>query len=266
MHGLTPPHFGYDTPNRLLAQHTFPDSTPDDATDDDASTIQRTYDRAGHLVRTTTPTGRELYQTFDALGRLVSRVHDDHVFSFSYDSNSNLVREVHSAGGQKWETACTYNARNALESVTYEFPGLAEPRTVSYTYTPDGRRDTLTTPTGRIVRDAYGPGSGVATEPAYGLVTGIAWEGQPASAVAFAYGESGHLNTRASGNGALREYRYEAAARVAITRDSLTATGDTVLQLETNYDDDGRRTFEKRVFATGANLVQEKADRGRTRR
>ncbi|MBD2871222.1 RHS repeat domain-containing protein [Paenibacillus arenilitoris] len=98
------------------------------------------YDMAGNLIETTYPDGNKQLKEYDELGRLIRSTDplqkSDTIY---YDANGNRIRLVDKAG-QVFHY--TYNNRNYLMSKQ----GPSE--TISFTFTDNGSRETMTDGTG----------------------------------------------------------------------------------------------------------------------
>jgi len=123
------------------------------------------YDATGNQVSVSTPAGRRITMSYDALDRVVEKRFDGTVFaSYSYDANGNRVGMRDSRGATNY----TYDALNRLTastdpagrtaSNTFDAASqrirLAYPdgSAASYAYNPDGEINQVTAPDGGVTR------------------------------------------------------------------------------------------------------------------
>ena len=114
--------YGYDTVDRVTSV-TYSDTTP---------SVSYTYDAAGRLHTRVDTTGTTTWN-YDPLGRLTSRVSTSGggTLSYGYDKSSNLAKATDGNGS----TTYTYDARDLQSSMT-----TAKGTVLRYAYNADGKR------------------------------------------------------------------------------------------------------------------------------
>jgi RHS repeat-associated protein len=183
----------YDAANQLVSvAYLNSPNAPD-------NTSVYAYNADGNQTAMTDENGHTTQSTFDALSRLTSTILPDGSLTESrlYDLAGNLTSLTHFNGKT---TTYTYDSLNRLTARTPD-PSLNEP-TVSFTYTPTGRRKTMT------------DGSG---------------ETQ------YTYDSLDRLTTKATPEGTL-SYTYDAAGNVA----SIVSSNTNGISVSYTYDDIGR--------------------------
>ena len=151
-------HYGYDTqdnqtsvtdPRSNATQYTYDDFGRKNQTiSPDTGTTTNVYDEAGNLTQSTDAKSTVVNYTYDALnrittiqfpadtaqnitftydstsvtygkGRLTGRTDPSGAYTFYYDAQGNLNREVKTVSGVSYTTQYGYNKNNALTSITY---------------------------------------------------------------------------------------------------------------------------------------------------
>ena len=135
--------FKYDELGRQIAKQ-YPDG----------STEIWTYDANGNEITYVNRAGNVRTRSYDARNRLIASAWDDGSpeETRSYDAMGRLL-EVKQAGESRHRYS--YDAAGRLLSETQEVYAAGEARTVAYSHTPGGKRDTLHYPDGTEITYAY---------------------------------------------------------------------------------------------------------------
>lgn len=133
----------------------------------------------------------------------------------------------------------TYDDANQLLSETQATTGQT-PQTLSYTYTDDGQRHTVTYPNGTVVTNDY---------TAQGLLKTLTLNGAINALATYDYDPLGRRVSRTYDNGTASHYAYTANSQVAqITH---TNGAGVFASFEYGYNSLGHRMYEKRAHGLG---------------
>jgi YD repeat-containing protein len=132
----------------------------------DAGVMSYAYDPAGNLVSRTDALGNTVTYTYDALNRLVQEQYPDpnQDVTFTYDQGAFGKGRRTGMTDESGSLALSYDARGRLTTRTSTLQGM--PSTFSQSYTPGGRVESVTTPSGRTLdytRDTLGRMEGLST-------------------------------------------------------------------------------------------------------
>ena len=112
-------------------------------------------DIRGQIVQLIDPTDIETLTTYDALGRSLTTTRTGGSLSLasqqSYDADGNVTQQISEAGVV---TDMTYDQAGNLKTRT-EAPGTAIAATWTYTYTLEGKPETMTAPLGGVTTSVY---------------------------------------------------------------------------------------------------------------
>ncbi|MGW9213561.1 LamG-like jellyroll fold domain-containing protein [Embleya sp. NPDC055664] len=173
----TPPtwHYTYDANGRQLSA-VDPEGARTEATYDQlgrqltATRVERfptannftttmTYDDAGRVVATASPTGREAFQIYNPAGEPTRRWGDTDEVTVDYDGLGRQVRTYDGQGrGNRW-TYSPLGRADKVEDIVMRYNGdvlgEASLRTSSQSYDPDGNQTSTVTPAGGRTDLAY---------------------------------------------------------------------------------------------------------------
>jgi len=132
----------------------------------DAGIETYAYDPAGNLVQKTDALGNTVTYTYDDLNRLIQEIYPDpnQNVTYAYDQGAFGVGRRTGMTDESGSLSLSYDARGRLTTRTSTVQGM--PFTFSQTYTPGGRVESVTTPSGRTLdytRDAMGRMEGLTT-------------------------------------------------------------------------------------------------------
>ena len=203
--------FGYDALGRLTSVTQFLNNVPlttGYAYDEIGNRVSQTdannhatgfaYDQLGRRVNRTLPLGQSESYAYDAAGNLTSRTDfNSHTTTYAYDNMNRMTLK----------TADTFFSTGACAA------GACGATQVGYTYTPTGRRASMT--------DASG-----LTSYTYDTRDRLLTKGTPFGTITYTYDAQGNMLTLVSSNvgGASMTYTYDALNRLASVTDSSGAT------------------------------------------
>lgn len=132
----------------------------------DAGVMRYAYDPAGNLVSRTDALGNTVTYSYDDLNRLVQEQYPDpnQNVTYSYDQGAFGMGRRTGMTDESGSLSLSYDARGRLTARTSTV--LGTPFTFSQSYTPGGRVESVTTPSGRTLtytRDAMGWMAGLST-------------------------------------------------------------------------------------------------------
>ncbi len=230
--------YTYDAAGRLLA-----------LSDGKNQATAYRYNTAGYLASITYPGGDSIqFLSYDAAGRLLERMDGRGLITnYVYDDPEGLLTDIqyatspeinvhidYDAYGRPFSTSdgtgvstSSYDDNDTLTSVTTTYTGLPA-RTISYSYNPDGSRQTMNTPAGLFSYsyDAIGR-----------MIAVIAPSG---NAGRWSYLPNGWLSGQVLGLSIGTEYRYN--ARGLLTRLTNNVPGGTSDFTNLTYDGAGNLT------------------------
>jgi RHS repeat-associated protein len=163
-----------------------------------AGSVEYSYDLAGRVTAVTTPSDTTSY-TYDGLSRLSAAQTSTGTTSYRYDLAGNLLGYSMPNGVT---ATMAYDVRNQMTSLAYERAGTVL-SAFGYTYTPAGRRATVTEP-GSVSSFSYDP---------IGRLIGEARTGTDAFTRTYEYDLAGN-RTRMVTNGAPIAYTYDVNDRM----------------------------------------------------
>ncbi len=221
-------------------------------TDAEDSTTQFEYDGNNRLTRETRPMGETFLYTYDAAGNLAAKTDaEDQTTQYFYDAAGRLIRtEYYDEGGSLVKTVTftydtagrltgyddgttsavyTYDLLGRKTSETVDFGPFS--KTITYTYTKTGRKETFTSPAGityGYLYDAAGQLSAVQIpDRGYITVNSYTWNRPDEVTLpnggtkAYTYDPFMRMETltaTASGGSTIMEYAYTRDAEDNITR------------------------------------------------
>jgi RHS repeat-associated protein len=242
--------YEYDGNNRLT-RVTHPDGTSTSKTFDPLGRLlSKTdqagvsthfeYDRRGRLVKVTDAAGGVTSYTYDEQGnRLTQTDASNHTTAYAYDSLGRRTRRTlpmgmaetyaYDAAGQLVArtdfngktTAYGYDQTGQLTSRTPD-PSLGQPA-VTFTYTPTGKRATMTDATGT-------------TTYQYDARDRLTSKATPFGTLAYTHDAAGNLLTMRSSNaeGISVDYAYDALNRLSSVADNRLEAGTTAYAYDAN--------------------------------
>jgi RHS repeat-associated protein len=236
----------YDLLNRLdlMTQKGAPEG--DLVTDHD-------YDENGNETKLTDPKGQTVTNTYDELNRLKTKAYafapDDpyrpwrHTVSvaYSHDPNSNLIRQdesVASGTDPPSETVTierTFDTLDRLQTETETLPG-AGPKTLTYTYWPNGLRKTLTDPESGLTSYTYDSQNRLET-----VTTSL-------GTTSYTYYGDGLLHEVTEPDGSKATHTYDNADRLLSVVHTQGPT--TLASYSYTYDDNGNRLTQVETNGT----------------
>ncbi len=239
---------GRDSRGRLVA-----------LTDGAGSTWRWTYDAAGHVTSATNPDGTVERYSWDAAGRMTARtLPDGRQITWTYDGDDR-VTSMNVPGGAAIAYASTEStsgetrtASSGSETVTDRYDLLGRPvehtgiwgNTMTATWTPGGRLDTVTYPGNLTVDYRY--------DPAGRLERIVDWDG---NTTVFTRDAAGRVTTVDRPGGVRTEYGRDARGLLTSIRHS--GPGDvTLLEIIIARDAAGRITSVNRTGAAPEALAE----------
>ena len=223
-------------------------------TSPDTGITVNTYDSGGNLATSTDARSQTGTYTYDARNRVTQIAYADQTLTFGYDSGTNGIGHLTSAGDANHSLAWTYDALGRVtgKTQTVGTGASAVTKSVGYTYT-NGDLTSLLTPSGQTVTYGYTNGqvtsisvngnpllSQVLYEP-FGPVSGWTWANNTNEARI--YDEDGNLTTLESAEGFT--YAYDSAFRIT----GITDTDNSALSQSYGYD-----ALDRLTTATGTGL------------
>ena len=224
------------------------------------------YDLLGRPTAMVYPDGSRETTTYDATGNKLSTTNRAGVTrTFSYDKRNREIASEWSDGSQKIVKAYDAAGRltledNGVSKLTYAFDGvgrlLAEtqdlssvvtggasdpaPRTVRYSYTADGRRESLTYPDASFVKYSY---------DSRGQLKDIMGDGVPPPIASYEYDSAGNATLMPRENQTETAMEYDAANRVVeISERGLDPKRSPMSELDYTYDEVDNRTSTTATF------------------
>jgi YD repeat-containing protein len=182
----------------------------------DTGTTVSAYDSGGNLATSTDARSQTGTYTYDAQNRVTQVAYGDRTITFGYDSGTNGVGRLTSAGDANHSLGWSYDALGRVVGKTQIVGSgaTAITKSVGYTYT-NGDLTSLVTPSGQTLTYGYTNGqitsiavngnallSQVLYEP-FGPVSGWTWANNTNEARV--YDESGHLLGEYDGSGNIIE-------------------------------------------------------------
>jgi large repetitive protein len=204
--------------------------------------VEYSYDAAGRVLsRIEDPSGLALVttMTYDALGRQISVVDaSGRQTSMTYDRKGNLTKTIADPNGLMLLTTYTWD-RDGRQLTMIQGAGTAAATKVTYTYDAFGRRRTETVSPGAlnlITTYTYDASDNVASKTdASGRVT------------RFSYDAADRLRFSVDGEGSVTEIAYDAAGRATMTRTYVKAAVIT----RAGDRPDAQRQLERRDGLSG---------------
>jgi RHS repeat-associated protein len=227
-------HFEYDPLGRQTAM-VYPDGSRETTA----------YDAAGNKLSTTNRAGITQSFTYNNLNREIA--------SEWSDGSQKIVKAYDAAGRMTLED-------NGISKLTYAFDNagrfLSEtqdlspvvtgggldpaPRTVSYSYTADGQRDSLTYPDGSFVKYTYN---------ARGQLQDILGDGVPPPIASYEYDVAGNATLMPRENQTETAFNYDATNQVTeITDRNSNSHRSPLSELDYTYDEVGNRSSTTQAF------------------
>jgi RHS repeat-associated protein len=244
-------HFNYDTSDNLIsvvdprsltttyAYNGFGDLIQQ--TSPDTGVTANTFDSAGNLATSTDARSKTGTYTYDAQNRVTQIAYGDQTLSFGYDSGTNGVGHLTSAGDANHSMGWSYDALGRIigKTQTVGTGTSAITKSVAYGYT-NGNLTSLTTPSGQTVTYGYTNGqitsiainggpllSQVLYQP-FGPVSGWTWGNNTIEARV--YDQDGNLTNLESGEA--YTYSYDSAFRIT----GMTDADNSGLNQSYGYD------------------------------
>lgn len=219
----------------------------------DGSKETTAYDGAGNKTRFTNRAGTSRIFVYDRRNREVSSVWSDgsQIITKAYDNAGRMTLEDN--GVSKISYAFDPAGQLALETQDLSplvTGGASDPaaRTVSYTYTADGQRETLGYPDGSFVKYTYN---------ARGQLDGILGDGVPPPIASYDYDAAGNATQMPRENATTTVMDYDAANRMTGISD-YSPKRSPLSELDYTYDEANNRT------ATDATLTADTGARAST--
>lgn len=158
------------------------------------------YDAVGNLTAYTTRAGQVRTSTYDNRNRETGFSWSDSTpaVSMTYDAAGRLLTLVNSASAISY----AYDVANQLSSETQQVTGGGAAKTIAYTYTADGKRQTLGYPGGTSVTYGY-----TARNQVSSLAAGSV-------SATYSYDLNGNRVSKTLGNGTSANYTYDDANRL----------------------------------------------------
>jgi RHS repeat-associated protein len=242
--------YEYDAANRLT-RVTYPDGTFAsttfdsegrvlDRTDQAGTTTRFEYGKRGELLKVTDAAGGVTTYTYDEQGRQLTQTDaNGHTTRFEYDREGRRTKRTLPLGMSETyaydtagrvtsrtdfngkSTAYGYDALGRLASRTPD-PSLGQ-AAVTYTYTPSGRRATMTDATGT-------------TTYTYDERDRLTSKATPHGTLSYTYDAAGNLLTTRSSNaeGVSVDYTYDALNRIATVTDNRAGADATAYAYDAN--------------------------------
>jgi RHS repeat-associated protein len=231
--------FEYDTLSRLTAL-VFPDGTRETSTYDAASNRISYTNRAG-VIQTFTYDNRnrevvsqwsdgsqKIAKAYDAVGRMIFEDNGVSKLTYSFDAAGRLLAETQD-----------------LAAVVTGGVSDPAPRTVSYSYTTDGRRGSLIYPDGSFVKFTYNE---------RGQLQGILGDGVLPPIASYKYDAAGNATLIPRENQTESEIEYDSENQVTEIIDRSSNSHRSPLgTLDYTYDEVGNRTSTTEAFCADGN-------------
>jgi RHS repeat-associated protein len=223
-------------------------------TSPDTGVTANSYDSGGNLATSTDARSQTGTYTYDARNRVTQIAYGDQTIAFGYDSGTNGVGRLTSAGDANHALAWTYDAlgRVIAKTQTVGTGSSAVPKSITYTYT-NGDLTSVVTPSGQAVTYGYTNGqvtsiavngtallSQVLYEP-FGPVSGWTWGNTTNEARV--YDHDGNVTNLEAAEGFT--YGYDSAFRIT----GITDTDNAALSQSYGYD-----ALDRLTSATGSSL------------
>ena len=216
---------------------TYPDSTHSETvydtfgraiseSDQSGKTTHFEYDSLDRLIKTKDALNNEVTNVYDEVGRMISQTDSNgHTTRFEYDKMGHVVKRILPGGGSEtftYDVAGRVTSRRDFngKTTTYEYDvmGRLKKRTpdasfnqppITYTYTPSGRRETMTDSTGT-------------TTYTYDNRHRLISKAAPNGTLTYTYDGVGNLLTMRSSNanGASVDYSYNQLNRLSTVTDN----------------------------------------------
>lgn len=218
--------YTYDLLNRKLSL-AYPDGAAE----------AYSYDPAGNLETYTTRAGQVQTFAFDNRNRESGFAWDDGMtpaVAKTYDAAGRLL----TLNNDVSDLSYTYDEANQLLSETQNVHGSASPVTVSYSYTPDGLRQSMTYPDGTLASFTY-----TGRDQAQSVTAG-------GSVVAnYSYDPNGNRLGKTMGNGTSASYAYDDANHLlSVTHSN---AGVPFAWFQYGYNAVGNRKYVRRENSRG---------------
>lgn len=200
------------------------------------------YDAVGNLTNHVNGAGQSQTLTYDSRGRLLTTAWNDGSTSGiwrSYDAASQLLVLSNSV-------SIITNIFDAAGQLTNEVQKLENEtaRTLTYTYTVDGQRQSLTYPSGLVLTNDY---------TVRGQLASLTFDGPP-PLVTYSYDLAGRRTMRAYENGVNAYYTNDNAGQLLALAHVKTNGGSVIVQVNHVYNSLGSRTNRVESF-TGYSSV-----------
>lgn len=205
--------------------------------DPDLGLWEYKYNGFGELVYQKDAKGQVATMQYDKLGRMKARSEPEGITTWSYDNAAHGVGKLssvtNSANGHT--RMYTYDVLSRLESETSSIDSKI--LSMSYTYNAESRMETVTYPTGFIVRNIYAPG-GQLKEVKNAINDSSYW-------IAEEEDPFGNVTWETLGNGleTIRTYTAHSGALKVLTTG--TGTGSGVQYLDYGFDELGNLKYRR---------------------
>ncbi|MFD3259540.1 RHS repeat-associated core domain-containing protein [Paenibacillus lentus] len=224
--------YSYDASGNRIAQVRY-------GANQEQQTMKYAYDKLGRRIEETNPLGLQTRYVYDQLDNLLTITHPDgKVTKHTYDTQNRLTEIVYD---HDQRASFTYDKLGGLVSLKDwngdtqvkrdqlgQIISVTDPkgRTVNYTWTPTGLKDTLTTPDGQKV--AY----------SYDAMQRLTTVEDKAGITRYTYNAVGQVAEKKSANGSNTTYEYNNMGRLQQSNERNRA-GEVINQHTYRYDDAG---------------------------